>query len=357
MLIKDLKDKYPLVYEAAMKNCNESCNENNTISFSFTWDDTPQGHNFWWSIDDEQFDKAKEICPHLFIESSGEFKVGDWVVVLPTDQYYFNAEQDKAQKLNRIKDNGLPYQLLFSNDSTNSYEHIRKATQAEIDEVTGVKSETMFRKGDYIVLLEGPKYDNDFKLYYCYKQRENSPYINPEIDCRGSETNGWKLRPIDKCYNNDWRYATSEEIAEYDRVGKPFDVTTMNMETKSVDMKAIQEEAKRRFPIGCKFINTEGAGYMLVQDDKVYKIVGNMIYASSCYGCLYDDGKWATLLSMPLTGVLNTSGFNNVGYVDASTGYNLWVDKADHIIEIKRPTPQPLLLNKTKPNKQLVNLK
>jgi hypothetical protein len=445
MLIKELKDKYPLVYEAAINNCNTGCNENNTISFSFTWGNTPEDHNFWDSINVGQFDKAKEICPHLFVESPVEFKVGDWVVVLPTDKYYSSAEQDKVQKLNRIKDDGLPYQLLFSDGNTNSYEHIRKATQAEIDEATGVKSdsfvlpekwcvavtdanmsilnswrktkdadmhvelrcwlvsdawgdnswcsyastlpdryteitfeqfkqhvlkeitsiikepvkeeETMFRKGDYIVLLDGPKHDDDFKLYYCYKQRENSPYISPEIDCHGSKVNGWKLHPFDKYYNNDWRYATSEEIAEYDRLGKPFDITTMNMKTTSIDMEDIQAEAKRFFPIGCKFRNTDGDEFKLINDDIVYKIMNNMIYASSGLGCLYKDGTWATLISMPLTGVLNTSVLGDVGYVDVSLKYDVVANESDYIVGARPSTPQPLLLNKTKPNKQLVNLK
>jgi hypothetical protein len=329
-------------------------------------------------------------------------------------------------------------------DSGSAWSHIKKGyteitfeqfKQHVLKETS--KSETMFRAGDYIVLLDGPKKDPDFKLFYCYKQRENSICISPEIDCRGSKTNGWGLHAFDKSENNDWRYATPEEIVEYDRVGKPFDVTTLenkitnkfivgnwykysdnnyikisNVEPENgynrlhfeeriyegkhryesnywansdmektllsnefsfseiqkylpdghvdkikIDMKIIQEEAKRRFPIGCRFRCIDGYEDTLVDDDIVYKILNNMIYASDGLGCLYKDGKWATLISMPKTGVLNTSVLGDVGYVDVSTKYNMWVDKADHIIEIKKPTPQPLLLNKTKQTKQLVNLK
>jgi hypothetical protein len=353
------------VYEAAIKNCNESCNENNTISFSFTWCHTPEGEDFWSNINAGQFDRAKERCPHLFIELSGEFKVGDWVVVLPIDEHYYNAEKDKAQKITEVYEDYLPYQLLFSDGKTNTYRHIRKATQAEIDEVTGVKSETMFRKGDYIVTLDVEIGSDCAKDNYCFKIKIDHECVYPEIDLEGSETNGNDSMSFNKKQNlKDWRYATPEEIAEYDRLGKPFDVTTMNMKTTSTDMKAIQEEAKRRFPIGCKFRNTDGEEYLLVDDVVVYRIVDDKIWASEGLGCLYKDGTWASLISMPETGVLNTSGFNNVGYVDASTKYSTCVTTIDHTIRvsdsgpsIKAPTSTPLLLNKTKPNKQLVNLK
>jgi hypothetical protein len=251
-------------------------------------------------------------------------------------------------------------------DSGSAWSHIKKGyteitfeqfKQHVLKETS--KSETMFRAGDYIVLLDGPKKDPDFKLFYCYKQRENSICISSEIDCRGSKSNGWGLHSFDKSENNDWRYATPEEIAEYDRLGKPFDVTTMNMKTTSINMKAIQEEAKRRFPIGCRFRCTNGDEYTLVDDVVVYKIMNNMIYASDGLGCLYKDGQWATL-----TGVINTSGFNNVGYVDTSVKYSTCLATTDHTIRvsdsepsIKAPTSTPLLLNKTKQTKQLVNLK
>jgi hypothetical protein len=293
----------------------------------------------------------------------------------------------------------------------------------------------MFRKGDYIVILNKPNGILDYlPPNYVYKQNRNYDCVYSDVDIRGTKTSCTDVEFVNK---NDWRYATSEEIAEYNRLGKPFDVTTMNMKTKPLYMKAIQEEAKRRFPIGCKFRNTDGEEYLLEDDYMVYKINDNIIYASCCCGCLYENGKWATLISMPGTKqtytvdelvvgetyvessprwnyhyilqigetehsrleidndsdnvkhfaysewksasrdcsyrkattdeirLLNeyifkqikTSILGDVGYVDASTKYRMGVDKADHIIEVKRPTPQPLLLNKTKPNKQLVNLK
>jgi hypothetical protein len=70
--------------------------------------------------------------------------------------------------------------------------------------------------------------------------------------------------------------------------------------TKEMSIQEIQEECKKRFPIGCKFKNTEGEEFTLIQDHSVYKIVGNnVIWASSGYGYLYDKGKYAELIETP----------------------------------------------------------
>lgn len=63
-------------------------------------------------------------------------------------------------------------------------------------------------------------------------------------------------------------------------------------------MKKIQEEAKRRFPIGCKFKDPSDTGSrwrVLEEDSCTYEIRHpNRIWADSGNGCLYIDGKWAT---------------------------------------------------------------
>lgn len=80
----------------------------------------------------------------------------------------------------------------------------------------------MFKKDDYIVILDGNNYG--FKTNYIIKQRENIEYVRPYLDCKHSKTNG--LPSL--VYNSSvWRYATQEEIDEYDRLGKPYDVTTL----------------------------------------------------------------------------------------------------------------------------------
>ncbi|HEY8362837.1 MAG TPA: hypothetical protein VIK77_08135 [Tissierellaceae bacterium] len=227
---------------------------------------------------------------------------------------------------------------------------------------------TEFKKGDYIVCLNTPENDTGFPRNYIFKQRENYKYLRSELDNKGSKVNGWDLVDFNKKERyGQWRYGSAEEIAEYDRIGKPYDVTTLNKkytvkrklsdyigryikalvdnptggagvragdvgiivseyhvdfpkfkgyscsnalntpelyELLPVDYKpveespmiAIQEEARKRFPIGCRFINTSGIETILEEDDFTYKIVCNRIYANEGNGCLYENGKWATLV-------------------------------------------------------------
>jgi hypothetical protein len=92
-----------------------------------------------------------------------------------------------------------------------------------------------FKEGDYIVTLEINSFDtNCAKNNYCFKQRVTGTSIKPCVDLSGSGINGNHNLRFDKSRNLiDWRYATKEEIAEYDRLGGPYDVTTLNkVETK-----------------------------------------------------------------------------------------------------------------------------
>jgi len=89
----------------------------------------------------------------------------------------------------------------------------------------------MFKEGNYIVTLKVRDWydDNCAKDNYCFKQRIDSYYINPEIDLKGAKDNGHQVMTSDKSKRLlDWRYATEEEIEEYERFGGPFDVTDYN---------------------------------------------------------------------------------------------------------------------------------
>ena len=65
-------------------------------------------------------------------------------------------------------------------------------------------------------------------------------------------------------------------------------------------MEEIQEECKKRFPIGCTFIAVGGCIHRILKEDSyTYSIVGKNIWAHSGGGYLYEDGKWAELVSLP----------------------------------------------------------
>jgi len=83
-------------------------------------------------------------------------------------------------------------------------------------------SENMFKKGDCIVITES-KDVKDFKANFCFKIRQNPGstwdcYV--ELDGQG-RPNAWNSNYF------KWRYATKEEENEYNRLNKPFDVTTL----------------------------------------------------------------------------------------------------------------------------------
>lgn len=93
----------------------------------------------------------------------------------------------------------------------------------------------MFKKGDYIVLLNlDYNGDSSFPINYIYKQRQEQDYLQSELDNRGNETNGWSRITFNKRgYNCNWRYATQQEINKYNELGKPFDVSLVNLNVEN----------------------------------------------------------------------------------------------------------------------------
>ena len=251
-----------------------------------------------------------------------------------------------------------------------------------------------FKKGEYIVLIDKGQSTGsatlleDFRTFiqnHCYKVRENSTFLKAELDSSESTTNGWVCIPYNPNQfhkTRNWRYATQEEIDEYERRGKPYDVTELNKQSfpdegsieieyipknlmsylennnrksvsgdssynkekvviawnkssfwfcsvesskpkyskdfiekiigqsiysntileakKELSMKEIQEECKRRFPIGCTFIPVGSSNSKILKKDSyTYSIVGKQIWAHSGAGYLYENGKWAKLVSLP----------------------------------------------------------
>lgn len=118
---------------------------------------------------------------------------------------------------------GLPSPYTLAQFSDRQWLEACISANKFISKEEALKSKNTFKKDDYIVLLYGNL--DSFKKDYIFKQREDSRYLQPWCDCNGSISNGWGS--IEYKGKKDWRYATKEEIAEYDRLGKPFDVTTL----------------------------------------------------------------------------------------------------------------------------------
>lgn len=102
--------------------------------------------------------------------------------------------------------------------------------------------QTCFKKNEYIVITKCC-YDLDsYKTNFCYKQRSNDRYLKSCCDNRGSATNGWDHIDSQKeSKESDWRYATPEEIKEYERLGAPFNVTKIK-ENKKVSENYLNKD-------------------------------------------------------------------------------------------------------------------
>ena len=88
-----------------------------------------------------------------------------------------------------------------------------------------------FKKGEYIVPLMDHSTNNNWN-HKVLKQRENSFHVRPEIDPNTkSTTASW----FDSNYSKsrDWRYATPEEIEEYNMANVPCKAKEVSADTSN----------------------------------------------------------------------------------------------------------------------------
>jgi hypothetical protein len=78
------------------------------------------------------------------------------------------------------------------------------------------------------------------KEFYCFKQREDAGYSRPDIDLAGSNNNGNNNISFNcNKYLLAWRFATAAEIAEYERLGMPYDVRTLPQNNEQLIFKIL----------------------------------------------------------------------------------------------------------------------
>lgn len=94
----------------------------------------------------------------------------------------------------------------------------------------------MFKKDDYIVCLEGEFFASKVRMSksecanknYILKQSQDSHFLRVYKGWNASYEKVNDQFTFDKSKMlTDWRYATPEEIEEYERLGEPYDVTTL----------------------------------------------------------------------------------------------------------------------------------
>ena len=158
---------------------------------------------------------------------------------------------------------------------------------------------TEFKKGDYIVVLKlGSVTTACAKENYCFKQREDDECLSPVCDLDGDKSNANQTLTFDKSDRLlDWRYATKEEIAKYNKIGKPYDVTILNKSTMTTPEELL-EKAKREYPIGTEYIGLRDNEPYTARLSPSWVPKGCNDYFGIQVGTdyVYRDGKWAEIV-------------------------------------------------------------
>jgi hypothetical protein len=131
--------------------------------------------------------------------------------------------------------------------------------------------------------------------------------VKVDRHCQPEEVYKWrKMSWVDAgyiCYGKSWDHRVHSNHTEitFEQFKQHVLKESPVVESpKEIDMKDIQEEAKKRFPIGCKFIPVgDTQTYTLIEDRFTYSINDKQIWAHDAHGTLYNNGKWATLVSSP----------------------------------------------------------
>ena len=71
MLLSELQEKYPLVFERLAiqthRNLSQRSLDSIDVNYALTWSETQEGWNFWERVHEYDIEEAKRLCPDLFI--------------------------------------------------------------------------------------------------------------------------------------------------------------------------------------------------------------------------------------------------------------------------------------------------
>lgn len=87
----------------------------------------------------------------------------------------------------------------------------------------------LVKEDSYFVVLDYDKTMNTLcaKVNYCFKQKQSSRFIDVYKNLYKVKASNQSLTFDRKENLFDWRYATQEEINEYERLGHPYNVETI----------------------------------------------------------------------------------------------------------------------------------
>jgi hypothetical protein len=313
MLIKYLKEDYPLVYEAALRNQEiqgNARNDNIDIDWSketsnFNWSETIEKSAFWSYIADQNFEGAKKLQPHLFEdkpdnsleEIKSKLKVG---TVLKRIDYLNYAEcnvsigtTDTVTDLEEVNSDWIrleKFGLIRTNYLFGEFEIVPEESNSELPK---------FEVGKWYKISYSPhSYRKFLKLI------DQKFYYSERIEGDYQKNEDWAyISNIDKNSLEDL-----SEIQKYLPDGHPdkkSKITTGKDWSKATDEELL-EEAKRRYPIGSKVrcLSPTASSEIpeIIKNELVWYDKGNSIIQSgSPYTRVYykDENIWAEIVELP----------------------------------------------------------
>ncbi len=183
-------------------------------------------------------DKIMKPAPEAIMEVFGKFIIGNIVVSLRTnlpcreegDMFTIlpNSKQDmlyyKPSTHSQARDD---WRLATTKECHAYHNGVKNIKQMDSPKETTKPVVSQFLKDDYIVVLQ--EVSVSFPKNHVFKQRETASYLRVYKDIRG-DANGNTIADISQA--SLWRYATSQEIMEYDIQDRPVDVSRIGMSPK-----------------------------------------------------------------------------------------------------------------------------
>ena len=232
------KEKHPRIYARILECQKEQDNKPNDELFlhnmkhngNFHWEDTEEGHDFWNNIDnddtekyqifydkypEEKFVLPEKWCVKITKENLKKLEIWGNITFSYVSGYLTSTKLWYETRLNYTE-------ITFAQFQQYVLKEPKLATQ---EEVTKSVEKTEFKKGDYIVIVSGRKNLDNVVDNFIYKQQKNYKCLDVE-----KSNNNYPYTTGDVKFNQSgdkWRYATEQEIAEYQRINKPYDVTTL----------------------------------------------------------------------------------------------------------------------------------
>lgn len=143
MKIKELKDKYPLVYKAALWNQDDQGNcvddelelVNDKNNGNFNWKGSDEGDDFWEHINNEEYNHAKELKPELFKEE--EFVLPEkWCITTTKESNDTILEYVNKINPNKSRDRSIGNHHCFDNGNHTGWMHSAPQYKKGYTEIT-----------------------------------------------------------------------------------------------------------------------------------------------------------------------------------------------------------------------------